>query len=220
MMAGHTITVEIISDVVCPWCYVGKRRFAGAMELVPEFDISVRWRPFRLDPTIPREGIAREAYLSNKFGSVEAIGPMHRKLAEMGAAEGVDFRFDRIARSPNTVDAHRLIRWARVEGVEDAMVERLFRAYFTDGDDIGAPDVLADIAAAAGLAVESVAERLASDEDRAAVEAEINEAYRIGVSAVPCFIIDQTYAVMGAQAPETIAAAIRQTAEQQATAEA
>jgi predicted DsbA family dithiol-disulfide isomerase len=216
----ETLTIDVVSDVVCPWCYLGKRRFARAVELVPDVDLTVRWRPFRLDPTIPPEGIARTEYLAKKFGSPEAIEPMHQQLTELGAGEGIDFRFDRIARSPNTVDAHRLVRWAEAAGSDDDIVERLFLAYFTDGRDVGARDILAEIVGEAGLDDRQAAERLATDEDRAAVEAEVNEAYRIGVSGVPCFIIDQAYAVMGAHPPETIAGAIRQSVERRANGEA
>lgn len=219
MKAGPSVQVDVVSDVVCPWCYIGKRRLARVAELLPEVSLAVRWRPFRLDPTIPQGGIAREEYLSRKFGSVEAVMPMHQRLAEMGAAEAIDFRFDRITRSPNTIDAHRVIRWADAAGSEDDIVERLFHAYFTEGRDVGDQAVLAEIGSAAGLNADDVASRLASDEDRADVEAEVNEAYRIGVTGVPCFIVDQTYAVIGAHPGEIIADAIRQAIEQRAGAD-
>jgi predicted DsbA family dithiol-disulfide isomerase len=206
------LTVDVVSDVACPWCYLGKRRLERALDLVPDLAVAVRWRPYRLDPTIPPEGIDRKEYITAKFGSLEAIEPAHERLAAYGRNEGIDYHFERITRSANTIDAHRLIRWAGEAGLDDTIVERLFAAYFSEGLDIGDRQVLAAIAGEAGLDAKTIAVRLASDEDRDAVTAEIDEAYRIGVTGVPCFIFDQKYAVMGAQAAETIAGAIRQAA--------
>jgi predicted DsbA family dithiol-disulfide isomerase len=203
------LTIDVVSDVVCPWCYLGKRRLERALATMPERAVTVRWRAFRLDPTIPPEGITRETYLTRKFGSVEAAADMYRRLTGIGSEEGIAYRFDRITRSPNTVDAHRLVRWAAAEGRQDAMVERLFAAYFTDGLDVGDDDVLARLAGKAGLDGD-IAARLAGQEDRDAVTAEVEDAYRIGVSGVPCFILDQRYAVMGAQPAEVLADAIGQ----------
>ncbi|MEX0852115.1 MAG: DsbA family oxidoreductase [Bauldia sp.] len=211
-MSPSPIAVAVVSDVVCPWCYLGKRRLARALDLLPEIAVSVRWLPFRLDPTIPPQGIDREAYLNGKFGSVEAVRGAHQQLVERGRAEGIDFRFDLIRRSPNTVDAHRLIRWAAAGGVEDEMVERLFAAYFSQGRDVGDAEVLTQLAAAAGLDGADIKARLAAETDRAEVAAEIDNAYRAGIDAVPCFIIDQRYAVMGAHPPEQIAKVIAEVA--------
>ena len=209
-MSGETVTIDAVSDVVCPWCYLGKRRLARAVDLVPEIQVIVHWRPFRLDPTIPPEGVAREDYLTAKFGSVEAIGESHRQLTERGRAEGIIYNFDRITRSPNTVDAHRLVRWAAAEGIQDDMVERLFAAYFSEGLDIGDPGVLADLAVDVGLDGDTVAGRLTGDEDRELVVAEIENAYRIGVSGVPTFIVDRRLAVTGAHPAEVLVEAIEQ----------
>lgn len=213
--AGATIArrmpIDVVSDVVCPWCYLGKRRLDEALELTPELNVAVNWKPFRLDPTIPPEGISRQAYLERKFGSVEANQPMYDDLVGLGRMEDIDFRFDRITRSPNTVDAHRLIRWAAEEDAQAPVVERLFFAYFTEGLDIGDHGVLATVADDAGLEAD-IASRLASDEDRAAVEAEIENAYKIGVTGVPCYIIDSRYAVMGAQESGTLAQALAEIA--------
>jgi len=209
--ATGPLSVDVISDVVCPWCYVGKRRLEAALELAPELHVLVQWKPFRLDPTIPREGIGRRDYLEHKFGSVEAVQPMHDQLAALGASVGIDFRFDRIARSPNTVDAHRLIRWAAAEGVQDETVERLFLGYFTEGRDIGDPAVLAQVGGDAGLGQE-VVDRLRSTDDRAEVAAEIENAYRIGVSGVPCYIVERRYAIVGAQEPPILAQALSEIA--------
>lgn len=205
--------MDVVSDVACPWCYLGKRRLEQAISLVrAEVDVTVRWRPYRLDPTIPPEGIDRNDYLIRKFGSLEAIGPAHAQLEAYGRAEGIDYRFDLIARSADTTDAHRLIRWAGAENREDPVVERLFAAYFSEGRDIGDPSVLASVAADCGLEGTRIAERLATDEDRDAVMAEIEEAYRIGVTGVPCFIVGRRFAVVGAHPGESIAAAIRKAA--------
>jgi predicted DsbA family dithiol-disulfide isomerase len=203
------MTVDVVSDVVCPWCYLGKRRLERAIELLPRIELVVRWRPFRLDPTIPAGGIDRRDYLTRKFGSLDAVAATHAKLTELGRREGIVYRFDRIARAPSTVDAHRVIRWASALGLGEAIVERLFRAYFAEGIDIGDRTTLAELAEDAGLAGGTAA-RLASEEDSGAVVAEIEEAYRIGVSGVPCFIIDRRYAVMGAHPPETLVEAISQ----------
>ena len=218
-MSGETVTIDVISDVVCPWCYLGKRRLARAVDLLPEFQVVVRWRPFRLDPTIPPEGVARADYLIAKFGSLEALDESHRQLEERGRAEGITYHFDRITRSPNTVDAHRLVRWAAVDGVQDDMVERLFAAYFSEGLDVGDAAILADLAGEVGLDAGAIAARLAGDEDRETIAAETENAYRIGVSGVPCFIINRRLAVTGAHPAEVLVQAVEQAvAEREAAA--
>lgn len=213
-MTDTTLTI----DVICPWCYLGKRRLARAIDLVPEFNVVVRWRPFRLDPTIPAGGIDRADYLISKFGSLEAVGPAHEELTERGRAEGIIYNFDRITRAPNSVDAHRLVQWAAETGHQDDMVERLFAAYFSEGLDIGDKTVLADLALDAGFD-HSVVSRLASDEDRDQVVAEIENAYRIGVNGVPTFIVDRRLAVTGAHPAEVLVQAMEQAvSEREATA--
>ncbi len=215
-MSADPVTIDVISDVVCPWCYLGKRRLARAVGLLPEIQVIVRWRPFRLDPTIPPDGVAREDYLNAKFGSVEAIAESHRQLTERGREEGIDYHFDRITRSPNTVDAHRLVHWAAAEGAQDDMVERLFVAYFSEGLDVGDPEVLADLAEDVGFDSATVGQRLTSDEDRDLIVAEIENAYRIGVSGVPCFIIDRRLAVTGAHPADVLVQAIEQAVAERA----
>ena len=204
-----TTTIDVFSDVVCPWCYLGKRRLSRALAAMPARLFAIHWLPFQLDPTIPVEGVDRDAYLIGKFGSADAIEPAHQRLTEMGHAEGIEYRFDRITRSPNTIDAHRVIRWAAPAGVHDAVVERLFAAYFTQGRDIGDRAVLAAIAAEAGLGG-GIAARLAGDEDTETINAEIQNAYRIGVNGVPCYVIDRRLGVMGAQMPDALVAAVAQ----------
>jgi predicted DsbA family dithiol-disulfide isomerase len=208
-MDGSDLSIDVFSDVVCPWCYLGKRRLAAALERLPARRAVVRWHPYRLDPTIPPEGIPRDTYLIRKFGSVAAIEPAHQRLRELGDAEGIDYRFDRITRSPNTLDAHRLVRWAAAEGRQDAMVERLFAAYFTEGRDVGDRRVLATLADEAGLSGD-IAARLAGDEDRQTVEAEIDAAYRMGVTGVPCFVVNRRVGVIGAEPPDVLLDAVRQ----------
>jgi len=210
--ASAPLTVDVVSDVVCPWCYLGKRRLEAAIALVPEIPIAVIWRPFQLDPTVPREGMDRKAYMIGKFGSLEAIAPAHERLVAMGREVGIDYRFDDMERAANTLDAHRLIRWAAAEGRQAEIVERLFRANFTEARDVGDRAVLSAIAGESGMDAAAVAARLATDEDLQSVQAEIEEAQRIGVTGVPCFIIDRKYAIAGAHPADAIAGAIRKAA--------
>lgn len=207
MSAAAPLQLDVISDVVCPWCFVGKRRLERAIAAMP-VRARLRWRPFQLDPTIPPEGKSRRAYLEGKFGTQERIDALLDALTEAGDAEGIPFAFDRIDVSPNTLDAHRLIRWAGEAEEQDAIVEALFTAYFLDGRDIGDHDVLADIAADAGMDGAQVLVRLSSDDDRAAVEAEIKQAYEIGVTGVPTLVVLGRYAIVGAQPSTEIAQAL------------
>jgi predicted DsbA family dithiol-disulfide isomerase len=204
------MTIDVVSDVVCPWCYLGKHRLEQALASIPEIDAEIRWRPFQLDPTIPPGGIDRAEYVKRKFGGPEALDSAHAHLTKAGAAAGVDYHFELITRSPNTIDAHRVIRWASEAGVEDALVERLFRLYFSEGADIGDHNVLAQAAAAEGMDGKAVARDLATDRDHAQVEADIRSASQAGITGVPCFIFDRRAAVMGAQTPEVLVSAIRQ----------
>jgi len=203
--------IDVISDVVCPWCFVGKRRLEQAIAL-SDVPVTVRWRPFQLDSTIPPEGMDRKVYMERKFGAGDRIKKAHEHLTLLGAEVGIPFDFERIKISPNTLDAHRLIRWAADAKVQEAIVEALFRAYFIDGRNIGDREVLADIAGSAGMDRKSVAERLASDDDRAEVQADIVGAQRIGVTGVPTFIIENRYGLVGAQPPEELARAFAQVA--------
>lgn len=212
MTSTVPLTIDVVSDVVCPWCFLGKRRLSQALEKIGDMPVTVRWRPFRLDPTIPAEGIAREVYLTRKFGSVHGVDDMHQRLAELGAQEGIDYRFDRITRSPDTTDAHRVIAWAEADGIGEPVVEALFRGYFTEGRDIGDHAVLTEIAAEAGLDPTETKARLASEIDRAEIEAAIRDASDAGITGVPCFVLAGRYGVMGAQSAETLAQAITEIA--------
>lgn len=204
------LTIDVVSDVVCPWCYLGKARLEHALRIAADVPATVRWHPFQLDPTIPKGGMPRDEYMRRKFGDLSRIAPVHQRLTEFGEAEGITYHFDRLTRAANTLDAHRLIRWAGPAGVESEMVDRLFRLNFTEGADIGNHDVLAEAAADVGMDAESVKARLASDEDVAAVQSEIASWQHAGVTGVPAFILNRRYAVMGAQEAPTLAAAIQQ----------
>ncbi|WP_421850576.1 DsbA family oxidoreductase [Oricola sp.] len=215
------IQVDIVSDVMCPWCFVGKRRFEKALDaLAPGVSVSVNWRPYQLDPTLPPEGKDRKTYLAEKFGGIERAKELYQNIKDAGKGEDIAFRFDDIAVSPNTLDAHRLIRWSQSAGagVQDKVVERLFELYFLEGANIGDHSVLIDAAGACGMDPAIVEGLLAGDADRDAVTQEIAVAQNMGVTGVPCFIIDSRYAVMGAQDPATIADAINQVADKQNSA--
>jgi predicted DsbA family dithiol-disulfide isomerase len=205
------ITIDVVSDVVCPWCYVGKHRLEKALAMLPERKFAVFWRPFQLDPTIPKEGMPRQAYLERKFGR-ERLADLHKPLIEIGKAEGIPFAFDKINRSPNTLDAHRLLRWAHEAGKQNAMADRLFALYFTEGADIGNRDVLTKAAADVGLDAALVAQLLTTEADLDPVIAEINAAQKMGISGVPTFIFAARFALSGAQPAETIKKAIEQSA--------
>lgn len=214
-VTAEPLPIDVVSDVVCPWCFIGKRRLERAIALA-DVSVVIRWRPFQLDATIPSEGKSRRDYLEQKFGSLERIGKMHEHIAKLGAELGIPFAFDRIEVSPNTLDAHRLIRWAAESNAQDPIVEALFRAYFIDGRNIGDAEVLAEIAASAGLDRKSVAERIASDDDRAEVQADVAGAQRIGVTGVPTFILADRYGLVGAQPPEELARALTQVTAERA----
>jgi len=206
----EALIIDIVSDVVCPWCYVGKKHLEAALAEMPEIDAVVRWHPFQLDPTIPPEGLDRKAYMRQKFGDDGHLEAAHQRLETLGAQNGIGFQFGAISRSPNTLDAHRLIRWAGDAGLQDTMVQSLFQAYFEEGRDIGDRAVLALIAERAGLEADAILQRLETDDDVENIRIEIAEAGRIGVTGVPFFILAQKLAVSGAQPAEVLVDAIRQ----------
>lgn len=196
--------IDVISDTICPWCYIGKRRLERATRLRPEISFDVRWRPFQLDPTTPPEGIDRKTYIERKFGSSEKIKPIHAALLDAGRQEGIAFAFERIARTPNTINSHRLIRWSHSMGVQDQVVELLFRRYFVEGANIGDIEVLKDVGAEAGMDDELVGELLQSDADRELVEREDSLARKIGINGVPTYLIGGKVLVNGAQDAEQL----------------
>ena len=213
------LTIDVISDVICPWCFIGKRRLEKALALVPEIPVEVRFHPYFLNDWIPREGISREKYLTTKFGSVERYKDIAKRVAAAAAAEGLTYNVDGIARQPNTLDCHRLILWASDSGNGARMKQRLMELYFTEGADLTDADVLAKAAADCGLDPHSVRARLASDEDVERVTRAAEQAKEAGIDGVPCFILGGTLAVSGAQAPEYLADAITRAASQRVAAE-
>jgi len=196
--------IDIISDSVCPWCYIGKRRLARALEMRPEIEFDIQWRPYFLDATVPREGADRRTYMAAKFGNSERREAMTEALKAEGAKEGIAFEFDKIERRPNTLDSHRLIRWAATAGIQDTVVERLFAAYFLEGRDIGDPAVLEFLAADVGLDSIEVAELLAGDTDLANVEREAKLAGEMGITGVPTFIFSSKYVLSGARESDVL----------------
>lgn len=214
-MTNKQITIDVISDVVCPWCFLGRQRLKAAIKMLPDLNIEVRWRPFQLDPTIPQQGKERKRYLIEKFGSQSRINEMHDQLTNLGKEEGIEFDFEAIEVSPNTLDAHRLIRWAGEVSAEmqDRVVGELFSLYFEQGENIGNHEILTEAAEDAGMEYTIVQTLLEEDTDKDNVRGEIAIAGQMGVTGVPCFILDQKYAVMGAQTPQALADAIRQIAQ-------
>jgi predicted DsbA family dithiol-disulfide isomerase len=204
------LTIDIVSDVVCPWCYIGKRRIEKALALVPDVPVEVHWRPFFLNAWVPREGISREEYLTTKFGSVEAYNGIAKRVVAAADDEGLIYRPDLVKRQPNTIDCHRLIHWADAEGAAAEMKQRLMELYFRDGGDLTDTEVLVEAAADCGLDPDDVRRRLATDEDVALVSGQAQEAADKGISGVPTYVFAQKYAVSGAQPPEMLARAIRQ----------
>jgi len=204
-----TLTVEVISDVICPWCFIGKRRLEKAIATfgVP---VNVRWHPFQLNPTMPREGISRREYRITKFGSWERSMQLDANIVAVGKDEGVLFDFDRMERTPNTLDAHRLIWLADKEGVQDSVVEALFRAYFTDGRDISNQQTLIDVVAEAGLDRKRAEAVLNSEEGMDAIKDAGEQARRFRVDSVPFFIVNGEITMSGAQPPEVFLEAFRQ----------
>ena len=215
MLKTPALTIDIISDVVCPWCYIGKRRLESALSLRGQDDaqpVSVRWHAFQLNPDIPPGGVDRRGYLERKFGGPQRAQQIYARINAAGDEVGIRFNFERIERQPNTVDAHRLTAWAQdLDGAAaDAFVERLFRAYFVDGVNIGDIDTLAGLAGEAGFDAAAARTWLVSDAGRAAIQAEEQHARALGVTGVPFFVFNQRLAVSGAQPPEVLLDAIEQ----------
>jgi predicted DsbA family dithiol-disulfide isomerase len=211
-----TLPIDMISDVVCPWCFIGKRRLEKAIALKPAIPVELHFRPYFLNPWIPREGISREEYLTTKFGSPERYRGIAQRVAEAAAAEGLAYEIDGIKRQPNTLDCHRLILWAGQAGHAARMKQRLMDLYFTEGGDLTDREVLIGAAADSGLDADLVRQRLATDEDVARVEREANSAKEAGIDGVPCFILGGLLAVQGAQAPDYLAQAIERAANEYA----
>ena len=190
--------LDIISDTVCPWCYIGKKRLEKAQLERPAIDFKINWRPFQLDPTIPAEGVDRQTYIERKFGA-ERAKSAGNAIREAGEMEGISFAFDKIKRSPNTLDSHRLIKWAGSAGVQNKVVDQLFARYFEDGENIGEHSVLLEAAADAGMDVDIVRDLLKSDSDLKQTQLEDQQAREMGITGVPCFLFEGKFAIVGAQ---------------------
>jgi predicted DsbA family dithiol-disulfide isomerase len=203
-----TVTVDVTSDVICPWCYIGKRRLEKAVTaLARREDVRVRWHPFELNPWMPREGMNRKEYRAAKFGSWDRSLALDAQVTEVGRAEGLSFAFDKVERTPNTLDSHRLILLAEQENVQDAVVEALFWAYFTEGRDIGHTPTLLDVVAGAGLDRGRAEALLSGDEGIEAIRQFEREAQASDVQGVPLFLINKQIALSGAQDPSVFLAA-------------
>jgi predicted DsbA family dithiol-disulfide isomerase len=211
-----TLPIEMVSDVVCPWCFIGKRRLEKAIALKPEIPVEVRFHPFFLNPWIPREGISREDYLTTKFGSPERYRGIAQRVAAAAAAEGLTYAIDNIKRQPNTIDCHRLILWAGESGSAAQMKQRLMDLYFTEGGDLTDREVLIGAAADCGLDAEVVRRRLAGEDDVARVTQAAKAASDAGINGVPCFVLGGVLAVQGAQSPDDLAQAIERAANEYA----
>jgi predicted DsbA family dithiol-disulfide isomerase len=193
------VKLDILSDPICPWCLIGKTWLDRALAANPDHPFAIEWHPFRLNPDMASEGMDRRAYLTAKFGGAEAAFDVYSKIAKAAEAAGLAIEWDRIARTPNTLDAHRLIHWAGIEGRQTPVVDALFRAYFMEGRDIGDAATLAAIAGQAGLDPAPIAQLLAGDADCAEIAARDAEARRRGVTGVPTFILANTHVLTGAQ---------------------
>ena len=198
------LSVEIVHDLVCPWCYLGIRRVFRTLARRPDLLVDVTWRPFLLNPDMPRAGMSRTDYVLRKFGGEERARRMYASITDIGRAEGLMFRFDRLRRTPSSVDAHRLVRWSAGFGRADEVVEAVLAAYFADGRDIGDVSVLAAIAASCGLRAASARAFLAGTAEIDAVHAENLRAHRLGINGVPCLVVSGCHAIAGAQEPEVI----------------
>lgn len=210
------VTIDLVSDVVCPWCYLGKARLELAIaEVQDEVGVDVNWRPYQLNPDIPPEGVDQKAYLEEKLGGAEAVARGHEMLTKLGQEIGIHYDFAAIRIGPNTLDAHRLLHWASMEGrqVQDRVATALFKANFEEGRNVGDHAVLAEIAESCGMDRKLSENLLASDADRDTILGEIEAAQKMGVTGVPFFIIDGQYAISGAQTPDVLADALRDVAK-------
>jgi predicted DsbA family dithiol-disulfide isomerase len=215
-VSSAPMPIDVVSDVVCPWCFIGKRRLEKALALTPDIPVEVRWRPYFLNDWVPREGIDRRTYLETKFGSVERYAGMAGRVQQAAAEEGLVYALDKSSRQPNTLDCHRLILWARNAGAAERMKQRLMDLYFTEGADLSDRDVLVKAAVDCGMDGDLVRNLLAGDADVERVTREAESAKEAGIDGVPCFIFGNVLAVSGAQSPEYLADAIARAAAEYA----
>lgn len=210
--------IEIVSDVICPWCFIGKRRLEQALAQRPDMQFEIGWRPFQLNPDMPREGADRKSYLEAKFGGPARAKEIYARVSAEGAKEGIAFDFDGIKRTPNTLAAHSVLRWALGAGVQNELKERLFRLYFLEGRDIGDYQVLADAAAAEGMDGALVRKLLEEGSDTDLIQQEDMTARQMGITGVPFFIFERKYGVSGAQPSEVLLQVIDKVAAEPADA--
>ena len=209
---AEKLPIDVVSDVVCPWCFIGKRRLEKAIAMKPEIPVAVRWHPFFLNPWIPREGIDRQTYLETKFGSAERYAVIAERVAAAAAMEGLVYAPDKMSRQPNTLDCHRLILWSRSATDPARMKQRLMELYFAEGADLSDAKVLIQAAVDCGMDGDLVRRLLASDADVDRAENDANSAKEAGIDGVPCFVFNSSVIVTGAQSPEYLASAIERTA--------
>ena len=214
------VHIDVISDVVCPWCFIGKHRLEAALALVPDIAVEINWRPYFLNPWIPREGIDRQTYLETKFGSAERYNVIAERVAAAAAMEGLLYASDAIGRQPNTLDCHRLILWSRSATDPANMKQRLMELYFSEGADLTDPKTPIQAAVDCGMDGDLVRRLLASDADVDRIEGEANSAKEAGIDGVPCFVFGGSVIVTGAQSPEYLASAIERTAGKHARLQA
>lgn len=198
-MATDPVKLDIISDPICPWCYIGKTNLDAALAEIPDHPFVIEWHPFQLNPDMPEGGMDRRAYLEGKFGGKERAAKAYAPVVEHAAAVGAEINLEKMERTPNTLDAHRLIHWARIEGKSNAVMDALFAAYFRDGRDIGDHEVLSDIADGAGMDASVVMRLLKTDSDRQDIRDRDMSFREMGVNSVPTFIVAGKHAVPGAQ---------------------
>jgi predicted DsbA family dithiol-disulfide isomerase len=198
------LSIEIVYDLVCPWCFIGTRRLIRALRRRPELGMNLQWRPFLLNPDMPRAGMARSDYVVRKFGAEDRARRLFSSISEIGRGEGILFRFDRIRRTPSSVDAHRLVRFAAGLGRAEVVADAIFSAYFTDGLDIGSLDVLVAIGRDCGLEPSATRPYLLSDEAVEHIHGDNLRAHRLGINGAPCFIVGRRHAIAGAQEPEVL----------------
>jgi predicted DsbA family dithiol-disulfide isomerase len=198
------LSIEIVHDLVCPWCYLGVRRLLRTLHRRPDLLFNLTWHPFLLNPDMPRMGMLRPDYVARKFGGEERARRLYASISEIGRAEGVAFQFDRIRRTPSSIDAHRLVQFAQRQGAGTRMAEALFAAHFCQGEDIGEGATLLRIAVAEGLPEPEVRRLLLTDDGVESVHADNMRAHRLGINGVPCFVVSGRHAIAGAQEPEVI----------------
>ena len=194
--------IDLFSDVICPWCFIGKRRLERALKIRSNPRVDINWRAFQLNPDMPKKGIAREQYIEAKFGGPERAQGIYDNIRRVGETEGLEFRFDKIKRTPNTILAHRLISWSKHLKISDLVVERLFKAYFFEGLDIGSMETLIELLEELEINTEAFKSYIKTDNGLDEVSDETRFAYENGITGVPCFIFDKKYSVSGAQEPE------------------